>query len=129
MGSGITAPGSGSAVFQGIRDHSPGIWDHKPWDRDQQCFKGSGITAPGSGSAVFQGIRDHSPGIWDHSPGIWNHSPEIWDHKPWDRDQQCFRGSGITAPGSGSAVFQGIRDQVILDNIKNCEMCFTQEFF
>ena len=19
----------------GIRDHSAGIWDHKPWDRDQ----------------------------------------------------------------------------------------------
>ena len=29
----------------GIRDHSPGIWDHNPWDRDQQCL---------------HGIRDHS---------------------------------------------------------------------
>ena len=24
-------------------DHSPEITDHKPWDRDQQFFKGSGI--------------------------------------------------------------------------------------
>ena len=24
----------------GIRDHSPGIWDHNTWDRDQQCFCG-----------------------------------------------------------------------------------------
>ena len=23
-----------------IRDHSPGIWDHNTWDRDQQCFSG-----------------------------------------------------------------------------------------
>ena len=33
-------------LFQGrnkvyeIRDHSPGIWDHNTWDRDQQCFSG-----------------------------------------------------------------------------------------
>ena len=33
-------------LFQGrnkvyeIRDHSPGIWDHNTWDRDQQCFCG-----------------------------------------------------------------------------------------
>ena len=40
MGSGIKGLNRG-----GIRDHSPGIWDHNPWDRDQQCL---------------HGIRDHS---------------------------------------------------------------------
>ena len=25
----------GSNEVYGIRDHSAGIWDHKPWDRDQ----------------------------------------------------------------------------------------------
>ena len=24
----------------GIRDHSAGNWDHKPWDWDQQYYKG-----------------------------------------------------------------------------------------
>ena len=40
MGSGVKDLNRG-----GIRDHSPGIWDHNPWDRDQQCL---------------HGIRDHS---------------------------------------------------------------------
>ena len=35
MGSGI------SGFFRGgIRDYNPGIWNHNPWDRDQQCFCG-----------------------------------------------------------------------------------------
>ena len=41
MGSGIKGRKKG-----GIRDHSPGIWDHNPRDRDQQCFsldQGSGV--------------------------------------------------------------------------------------
>ena len=41
MGSGIKGQKKG-----GIRDHSPGIWDHKPRDRDQRCFsldQGSGV--------------------------------------------------------------------------------------
>ena len=29
-----------SKKWGGIRDHSAGIWDHKPWDRDQHCCKG-----------------------------------------------------------------------------------------
>ena len=33
MGSGIKGLKMG-----GIRDHSPGIWDHNPHDRDQRCF-------------------------------------------------------------------------------------------
>ena len=47
------------------------------------------------------------------------------------RDQRPKMGwdLGSQALGSGSAVFQGIRDQVILDNNKNYEMCFTQEIF
>ena len=34
--------GSGMKGLQrgGIWDQSPGIWEHKPWDRDQQCLKG-----------------------------------------------------------------------------------------
>ena len=35
MGSGINRKRWG-----GIRDHSAGIWDHKPWDRDQHYCKG-----------------------------------------------------------------------------------------
>ena len=35
MGSGINDETSG-----GIRDHSAGISDHKPWDRDQYYHKG-----------------------------------------------------------------------------------------
>ena len=41
MGSGIK--GLKRAV---IRDHSPGVWNHNAWDRDQQYFswnQGSGI--------------------------------------------------------------------------------------
>ena len=35
MGSGI------SGFFRGgIRDYNPGIWDHNPWDREQQCSCG-----------------------------------------------------------------------------------------
>ena len=35
MGSGIN-----SKKWGGIRNHSAGIWDHKPWDRDQHYCKG-----------------------------------------------------------------------------------------
>ena len=35
MGSGIKGKKWG-----GIRDHRPGIWDHKPWERDQKCCEG-----------------------------------------------------------------------------------------
>jgi len=35
MGSGIN-----SKKWGGIRDHSAGIWDQKPWDRDQHYCKG-----------------------------------------------------------------------------------------
>ena len=35
MGSGIKGLHRG-----GIRDLSPGIWDHNRWDRDQQCCHG-----------------------------------------------------------------------------------------
>ena len=28
-----------SKKWDGIRDHSAGIWDHKPWDRDQHYCK------------------------------------------------------------------------------------------
>ena len=41
MGSGIKGQKKG-----GIRDHSAGIWDHNPRDRDQRCFsldQGSGV--------------------------------------------------------------------------------------
>ena len=41
MGSGIKG-----LKQAGIRDHSDGIWDHNPRDRDQRCFsldQGSGV--------------------------------------------------------------------------------------
>ena len=41
MGSGIKGQKKG-----GIQDHSPGIWDNNPRDRDQRCFsldQGSGV--------------------------------------------------------------------------------------
>ena len=51
MGSGIKG-----LKRAGIRDQSPGIWDHNTWDRDQQCFMESGIrltTKTGSGVKIL----------------------------------------------------------------------------
>ena len=33
-------PKQGRNKVYEIRDHSPGIWEHNTWDRDQQCFSG-----------------------------------------------------------------------------------------
>ena len=61
MGSGIKGLNRG-----GIRDHSSGIWDHNPWDRDQQCL---------------HGIRNHS--VLHNNKNHKNHKTRvsgfIWD--------------------------------------------------
>ena len=49
----------------GIWDHSSGIRDHKPWDQDQQFFKGSGcIIFAGTGTKICHtfGIKDQKVG-------------------------------------------------------------------
>ena len=51
----------------GIWDQSPGITDHKPWDRDQQLSEGSGIRlhhfcGSGNKSCYAFGIKDQKFG-------------------------------------------------------------------
>ena len=54
----------------GLKDHSPGIWNHNAWDRDQH-------------------------NAWDRDQhNVWDRD----QHNAWDRDQQYFswnEGSGI----------------------------------
>ena len=56
--------------WTGIRDHSPGIWNHNAWDRDQQDFSWN------QGSN-FCGFRDqNSHHFWNEGSNIW---VKIWD--------------------------------------------------
>ena len=62
MGSGIKG-----LKRAGIRDHSPGIWNHDAWDRDQQCFSWN----QGSGSLPF-GRGSRVEGKWSRVEGKWS---------------------------------------------------------